>query len=91
MTTSQRHRIGRGRGAGGWSAIGMLVTLVCILVLSVILLNALSGAVGGPGVPGRNTVRSMEDQLNLYAMTQAMITTRSGLMPDSSARSSSSE
>jgi hypothetical protein len=50
----------------------MLVTLVCILVLSVILLNALRGAVGGPGVPGRNTVRSVEDQLKLYAMSQAM-------------------
>lgn len=57
----------------GWTALSLLVTLACIVVLMAILLNALSGVVGGPGrAPGANTLRSAEDKLNLYAIGQSM-------------------
>lgn len=54
------------------SLVGMLVTLVCILVLSVVLLQGLNKAVTGEGSVQGGTVRSLEDKVQLYALMQGM-------------------
>ncbi|MBT8484078.1 MAG: hypothetical protein HKO59_02540 [Phycisphaerales bacterium] len=54
------------------SLVGMLVTLVCILVLSVIGMSALNKAVTGEGSAVEGTVHSMQDQVSFYALYQSM-------------------
>lgn len=58
---------------GGFSLIGMLVTMACIAVLSVVLLSALNKAMTGEGSALKNTARSMQDEVQLYAVTQSLI------------------
>ena len=50
----------------------MLITLVCMVVLFTISMNAMNKAVTGEGNARMGTVRSMEDQLNLYAIMQSL-------------------
>lgn len=57
----------------GFSLIGMLVTLVCILVLFTISMNALNRAVTGEGSARPGTVRSTQDMIHLRGLHTAMI------------------
>jgi len=57
----------------GFSMVGMLVTMACMLVLFVIGMNAMDKAVTGEGSAVDGTVRSLEDKLLLYALHQSMV------------------
>ena len=57
----------------GFSLIGLLVTLVCIVILMAISMNALNKAVTGGGSPKEGTVRSTKDALNLQALHLALV------------------
>ncbi len=56
----------------GFSMIGMLITLVCILILFVILMNSVNFAVTGAGSARDGTVRTVQDQIALYGLFQSM-------------------
>jgi hypothetical protein len=56
----------------GFSLVGMLVTMVCMVVLFVILMNSLNKAVTGQGSQQQGTVRSTQDELYLYSLYQSM-------------------
>jgi prepilin-type processing-associated H-X9-DG protein len=56
----------------GFSLIGLLVTMTCILILAVMLMSSLNKAVTGEGNTRANTVRSFEDKLYLTALFQSM-------------------
>ncbi len=64
-------RAGRRRAA--FSLVGLLVTLTCMLVLSVIAMSALNKAVTGEGATRQGTVRSVKDQVYLYALHQSLV------------------
>lgn len=51
-----------------FSLIGLLVTLVCVVVLFAIGMNAMNKAVTGGGSPKGGTVRSTQDMMNLQAI-----------------------
>ncbi len=57
----------------GYGMIGLLITLVCMVVLFVIGMNAVNTAVTGQGSAKINTVRSFEDKLQLSALYQSML------------------
>jgi hypothetical protein len=57
----------------GFSLLGMLITMACIVILLVILGNSLNLAITGRGSPLEGTVRSYKDQFALNAMYQAMM------------------
>lgn len=56
-----------------FSIIGLLITMACMLVLSVILLTALDKAVTGSGSTTAGSVRSFEDQFNLSQFYQVIL------------------
>lgn len=56
----------------GFSIVGMLVTMVCMVVLFAIMMTSLSKVTTGQGSQQGGTVRSMQDELNLYALYQSM-------------------
>ena len=62
------------RAARGFSLIGMLVALVCLLVLGVIMLNSVNKAMRGGGTVLPGTVASFEDTQYLVALQQALVT-----------------
>lgn len=64
--TSDSHR-------PGYSMLGILITLVCIIILFTISMSALNRAVTGEGSAMRGTVRSVQDQAALYGLYQSMI------------------
>ena len=51
----------------------MLVSMVCIVVLFVILMNSINKATTGQGSAVQGTVRSFEDQMQMQSLMQAMI------------------
>ncbi len=55
-----------------FSLIGMLIALGCMLLLSVILMNSLNQAVTGAGNVKQGTVRSVQDQMYLNALSQSL-------------------
>jgi prepilin-type processing-associated H-X9-DG protein len=57
----------------GFSLVGMLVTMVCILVLFVVLMNSINKATTGQGSAVQGTVRSFEDQMQLASLGQVMV------------------
>jgi prepilin-type processing-associated H-X9-DG protein len=57
----------------GFSLVGMLFTLACILVLGVILMNSMNTAVTGGGKTTSGSVHSMEDKLVLSRIQQSLI------------------
>jgi hypothetical protein len=57
----------------GFSLIGILVAMVCIIALAAIGLTALNKSITGEGSAQEGTVRSVEDKMNLYAIHQAMV------------------
>ena len=64
--TTQEHRA-RERG---FSLVGLLITLVCIVVLFSISMNSLNKAVTGQGSTTEGSVRSFEDRMALYSFYQ---------------------
>lgn len=58
----------------GTTLIGLLVALVCILVLSVVSLNALNKAMTGAGATLPGSAASFEDQQYLVALFQSIAT-----------------
>lgn len=56
-----------------FSLIGLLVTMACIVVLFVILMNAMNKAVTGQGSQQELTLRSFEDKLKLTSLYQSMV------------------
>ena len=56
-----------------FSMIGMLITMVCMLVLFVILMNSLNKAVTGQKTQQEGTVRSFEDKMYLSGFFQSML------------------
>ncbi|MCA9290547.1 MAG: hypothetical protein KDA25_05430 [Phycisphaerales bacterium] len=77
----------------GTSLVGILVSMVIIMVLSVILLTSLNKATTGAGNPVAGTVRSFQDELYLGALYQSMAVaatdrrTEGFIMPSAVARS----
>jgi hypothetical protein len=65
-----------------FSLIGLLVTMVCIVILMVIGMNALNKAMTGEGAAVRGTVRSTQDMIQLSGIYQSMIVAGNDL-PDS--------
>src|SRR5688572_8750374 len=59
--------------ARGFSMIGLLITMVCMVVLSVILMTSLNKAVTGQKTQQSGTVRSFEDKMYLLAIYQSML------------------
>lgn len=57
----------------GYSMIGLLVTMVCIVILFVIGMSAMNKAVTGEGSALENTVRSVQDQLFLAELHKMMV------------------
>jgi hypothetical protein len=55
----------------GFSLIGTLITMACLLVLMVISLNAINRAITGAGTALPGTVRSTQDMAQLYRLHQA--------------------
>lgn len=62
------------RQTRGFSMIGLLVTLVCILILFTISMNALNRAVTGQGSAVSGTVRSVQDELYLRTIFTGLVT-----------------
>jgi hypothetical protein len=60
------------RAGPGFSLIGLLVTLVCLLVLGVVMTNALNRAMTGSGSTLPGTAASFEDKQYLTALFKAM-------------------
>jgi hypothetical protein len=58
---------------GGFSMIGMLITLACIVVLMAISMTAINRAMTGEGSALRGTVRSTQDMMRLSALYQTML------------------
>jgi prepilin-type processing-associated H-X9-DG protein len=56
----------------GFSIVGLLITMACIVVLASILLTGLNKAVTGEGSAVDGTVRSFEDKMYLTALYQSM-------------------
>ena len=56
----------------GFSLIGLLVSVVCMLVLAMIMMNALNKAMTGAGTALPGTVSSYLDQEYLRAVFQSM-------------------
>jgi type II secretory pathway pseudopilin PulG len=69
----------------GFSLIGLLITVVCIIVLFTISMSALNRAVTGNGSAVSGTVRSTQDMIYLRSLHLAMMTasneTRRGRFP----------
>jgi len=63
----------------GFSMVGMLISLACILVLFTILMTSMNKAITGEGSAQDNTVRSFEDKMYLVALHQSMIVAASDL------------
>lgn len=63
----------RRTGRAGFSLVGMLITLVCVVVLFAVSMSALNKAVTGEGSVLPGTVRSVEDQIALTALAQSLI------------------
>jgi len=61
-----------GRRRAGLSLIGLVVALGCLVILFALGLTALNRAMTGGGTASKGTVRSMSDQLSLYALYQSM-------------------
>lgn len=57
----------------GFSLVGLLVALGCVLVLSVILLNSLNVALTGAGNAVPNSAASLEDKFTLANIHQALV------------------
>lgn len=57
----------------GFSMVGMLITMVCIVVLFSILMTTLNKAVTGEGSQHNLTVRSLEDKLYLDSLYKSML------------------
>jgi len=57
---------------GGYSLIGMLITMACIVVLMVISLTALNNAVTGGGETKSGTVHSVQDTMQLTGIYQGL-------------------
>lgn len=57
----------------GFSMIGLLITMVCIVVLFAILMNSMNMAVTGQKTQQPGTVRSFEDKMYLLAIYQSML------------------
>ncbi|HRP64068.1 MAG TPA: hypothetical protein PK400_12285 [Phycisphaerales bacterium] len=66
----------------GFSMLGVLITMVCIIVLFTIGMNAMNKAITGAGSALPGTVRSTQDMMSLNALYQAMIV-GGQMMPDS--------
>ncbi len=56
----------------GFSLVGLLITMVCIVVLFSILMSSLNKVVTGEGSAVQGTVRSFQDELALYGLFQSM-------------------
>src|SRR5690349_16353698 len=56
----------------GFSMVGMLITMACIVVLFAIMMTSLNKAVTGQGSQQQGTVRSTQDELYLYSMYQSL-------------------
>ena len=56
----------------GFSMIGILISMVCIVVLFALLMTSLNKAVTGQGSQQAGTVRSTQDELYLYSMYQSL-------------------
>ncbi|MHC4947986.1 MAG: hypothetical protein ACYTG1_06965 [Planctomycetota bacterium] len=59
---------------GGLSLVGLLVTMVCIVVLFVILMNTLNTSITGGGAVKEFTARSTEDKFALSGIFQSIAT-----------------
>src|SRR5262245_61101331 len=57
-----------------FSMVGMLVTMACIVVLFAIMMTSLNKVTTGQGSQQSGTVRSLQDELNLYALYTSMAT-----------------
>ena len=66
-------RKSRASSGRGFSMVGLLVTMVCIVVLFAIGMNAMNKAVTGEGTARRGTVNSMSDQLTLHSLYQSLM------------------
>ena len=64
----------KSRPATGYSIIGLRVTMVCMLVLAVIMMNALNKSMTGAGSALPGTVASFEDKQYLVILYQSMAT-----------------
>jgi len=58
---------------GGYGLLGLLITFACIVVLFAISMTAINKAITGEGSPMRGTVRSTQDQIQLYSLYQTML------------------
>jgi len=63
----------RSASRAGFSLVGMLVTMVCIVVLFAILMNSMNKAVTGQGSQREGTVSSFEDKVYLMGLFQSMV------------------
>lgn len=63
----------RSRRRRGYGLVGILVTLVLVLILFVIGMSAMNNAITGGGSTKSGTVRSAQDEMNLYAMFQSLV------------------
>lgn len=57
----------------GFSMVGMLITMVCMVVLFAILMTSLNKAVTGEKSQHEGTVRSFEDKMYLMGVFQSML------------------
>jgi hypothetical protein len=55
-----------------FSLVGLLITMACVVVLFAVLMTSLNQAYTGEGSAVQGTVRSVEDQLHLYAIFQGL-------------------
>ncbi len=60
--------------ARGFSMIGLLVTMVCIIILFTIGMNAMNQAITGGGSAVSGTVRSVQDEMYLRGIYTGLIT-----------------
>ena len=56
----------------GLSILGLLVSLVCIVILSAILMTSMNRSITGGGSAKPDTVRSTQDQMVLYSLYQSL-------------------
>ncbi len=56
----------------GFSLLGLLVTLVCIVILMTILMTTANRAITGEGSAVSGTVRSTQDQVILFSLYQSL-------------------
>lgn len=57
----------------GFSMVGMLITMVCIVVLFSLLMTSMNKAITGQGSAVQGTVRSFEDEMTLTGLYQSML------------------